>query len=39
MTTYDVTEDSAVGVVQAVVLRRRSRSRYEQMLDRLATES
>lgn len=28
-----------IGVVQAVVLRRRSRSRYEQMLDRLATES
>jgi hypothetical protein len=29
----------AIGVVQAVVLRRRSRVRYEQMLDRLATES
>ena len=29
----------AVGVVQAVLLRRRRRDRYEQMLDRLAAES
>jgi hypothetical protein len=29
----------AVGVVQAVVLRRRDRGRYGQMLDRLTTDS
>jgi hypothetical protein len=28
----------AVGVLQAVVLRRRDRRRYDQMLDRLASD-